>query len=85
MKLIFDVGRYVLFMRNMFSKPERLKVYVQRTFDEMNAIGIGSLPIVAIISFFVGAVTTVQTAYQLVSGFIAKSVIGTVVSDCTLL
>jgi phospholipid/cholesterol/gamma-HCH transport system permease protein len=85
MKLIFDVGRYVLFMRNMFSKPERLKVYVQRTFDEMNAIGIGSLPIVAIISFFVGAVTTVQTAYQLVSGFIAKSVIGTVVSDSTLL
>lgn len=51
----------------------------------MNSIGVGSLGIVVIISVFVGAVTAVQTAYQLVSGLVPKSVIGTIVSDSTIL
>lgn len=51
----------------------------------MNSIGIGSLPIVAIISIFIGAVTTVQTAYQLVSPIIPLSVIGQIVSDSSVL
>ncbi len=69
----------------MLYKPEKAKVFFQRLFHEMNSIGIGSLPIVAITALFIGAVTTVQTAYQLVSGLIAKSVIGTIVSDSTML
>lgn len=69
----------------MFYKPERFIIYVKRVFQEMNNIGIGSLPIVAIISVFIGAVTTVQTAYQLVSGLISKSVIGQIVSDSSIL
>jgi phospholipid/cholesterol/gamma-HCH transport system permease protein len=40
---------------------------------------------VAIIAFFVGAVTTVQTAYQLVSPFIPKSTIGAIVSTSSIL
>lgn len=74
-----------MFLRSMLYKPEKFKVFINRLFDEMNKIGIGSLPIVAITSLFIGAVTTVQTAYQLVSGLIAKSVIGTIVSDSTML
>ncbi|MES2616543.1 MAG: ABC transporter permease [Bacteroidota bacterium] len=74
-----------MFLRSMLYKPEKFKVFMNRLFDEMNKIGIGSLPIVAITSLFIGAVTTVQTAYQLVSGLIAKSVIGTIVSDSTML
>jgi phospholipid/cholesterol/gamma-HCH transport system permease protein len=58
---------------------------LERTIHEMNNIGVGSLGIVAIISFFVGAVTTVQTAYQLVSPLIPLRVIGTIVSDSSLL
>ncbi len=85
MKFFFELGRYLLFIRSMFFKPERFSVFVQRTLHEMNNIGVGSLPIVAIISIFVGAVTTVQTAYQLISPLIPKSVIGTIVSDSSLL
>jgi len=69
----------------MFSKPEKFRIYVERVFTEMVAIGIGSLPIVILISVFQGAVTTVQTAYQLVTPMIPKSTIGTVVSDSTIL
>jgi phospholipid/cholesterol/gamma-HCH transport system permease protein len=51
----------------------------------MVSIGIGSLGIIAIISLFLGAVTTVQTAFQLVSDFIPKSVIGMIVRDSAIL
>jgi len=45
----------------------------------------GSMTIVVIISTFIGAVTTLQTAYQLTSGVFPDSVIGSVVSASTLL
>jgi phospholipid/cholesterol/gamma-HCH transport system permease protein len=48
-------------------------------------IGIGSLPIVVIISFFLGAVMTVQTAAQLVSPLVPLSTIGIIVRDGMLL
>jgi len=51
----------------------------------MTAIGVGSLGIVAAISLSVGAVTTVQTAYQLVSGIVPRSIISTILRDSTIL
>jgi len=85
MKFFYQFGKYILFLRGMFSKPERLSVYVDRTFTEMNNIGIGSLAIVVIIAIFQGAVTTLQIAYQLISPLIAKPVIGSIVSDSSML
>lgn len=78
-------GQYIIFMKSMFSKPERLKIYLKRILFEMNVIGVGSLPIVAIIATFIGAVTTIQTAFQLVSSWISRTVIGAIVSDSTML
>jgi phospholipid/cholesterol/gamma-HCH transport system permease protein len=72
-------------MASMFAKPEKFRIYVKRVFLEMYNIGVGSLPIVAIISIFIGAVTTVQTSYQLISGWISKTVIGMIVSDSMML
>lgn len=48
-------------------------------------IGIGSLGIVCIISVFIGAVSTIQTAYQLVSPLIPKSTIAQIVRDTVIL
>lgn len=48
-------------------------------------IGYGSLPIVVIISIFLGAVTTVQTAYQLVSPLVPQATIAQIVRDSMLL
>jgi phospholipid/cholesterol/gamma-HCH transport system permease protein len=85
MQLFYHFGRYILFLKSMFSKPEKFRVYVTRTFVEMKNIGIGSLTIVAIIAFFQGAVTTLQIAYQLISPLVANPVIGQIVSDSTML
>jgi len=48
-------------------------------------IGVGSLPIVVIISLFLGAVTTVQTAYQLVTPLVPQSTIAQIVRDSVIL
>jgi phospholipid/cholesterol/gamma-HCH transport system permease protein len=85
MLLFYHFGRYLLFLKNMFSKPEALSIYVRRTFSEMVSIGVNSLPIVAVIATFSGAVTTVQTAYQLVTGLVSRTIIGSIVSDSVIL
>ena len=69
----------------MFSRPENFKMYWKEFMHQCTEIGIGSLPIVIIISIFLGAVTTVQTAYQLVSPLVPASTIAQVVRDSVIL
>jgi phospholipid/cholesterol/gamma-HCH transport system permease protein len=78
-------GRYILMLKGMFSKPENGKVYWKEFMHQCVEIGIGSLGIVAIISVFMGAVSAVQTAYQLVSPLIPKSTIAQIVRDTVIL
>lgn len=85
MKFFNGVGRYFLLMKGMFSKPENWRVYWKEFMHQCSDIGIGSLGIVAIISFFIGAVSAVQTAYQLVSPLIPKASIAQIVRDTVLL
>ncbi|MCC5929606.1 MAG: ABC transporter permease [Cyclobacteriaceae bacterium] len=79
------IGRYFLFLKNVVSKRERFKIYVHMILDECVSIGIGSLIIVAIVSTFIGAVTCVQTAYNMISPFIPTYIISLIVRDMTLL
>lgn len=69
----------------MFSRPENAKMYWKEFMHQCSEIGIGSLGIVVIISFFMGAVSTVQTAYQLISPIIPKSTIAQIVRDTMIL
>jgi phospholipid/cholesterol/gamma-HCH transport system permease protein len=72
-------------IKGMFSKPENWKMYWKEFMHQCSEIGIGSLGIVVIISVFMGAVSTVQTAYQLTSPFIPKFTIAQVVRDTVIL
>jgi len=85
MKLFTEIGRFLLFIKGMFTRPENYKVYWKEFMHQCADIGIGSLGIVAIISFFIGAVSAVQTAYQLLSPLIPKSSIAQIVRDTVLL
>jgi phospholipid/cholesterol/gamma-HCH transport system permease protein len=62
-----------------------MKMYWKEFMHQCSDIGIGSLPIVCIISVFMGAVSTVQTAYQLVSPLIPPSTIAQNVRDTMIL
>ncbi len=83
--IFYPLGKYILLLRAVFRKPEKWNIYRKEIFKETTAIGVGSLGIIAIISVFLGAVTTVQTAFQLVNDFIPRSVIGMIVRDSTIL
>jgi phospholipid/cholesterol/gamma-HCH transport system permease protein len=72
-------------LKSMFSKPENMRMYWKEFMHQCSEIGIGSLPIVIIISIFLGAVTTVQTAYQLVSPLVPPSTIAQIVRDSMIL
>jgi phospholipid/cholesterol/gamma-HCH transport system permease protein len=85
MNFFTHFGKYLLMLKGMFTKPESMKMYWKEFMHQCIEIGIGSLPIVLIISLFLGAVTTVQTAYQLVAGFIPKSTIAVIVRDSMIL
>jgi phospholipid/cholesterol/gamma-HCH transport system permease protein len=80
-----EFGRYLLMLKGMFSKPENYKMYWKELMHQCAEIGIGSLGIVVIISTFMGAVSALQTAYQLVSPIIPKSTIAQIVRDTVIL
>lgn len=83
--IFHPLGKYILLLKSAFRRPEKWNIYRKEIIHEMVSIGVGSLGIIAIISLFLGAVTTVQTAFQLVSDFIPKSVIGMILRDSSIL
>ncbi len=85
MTIFTEFGRFLLMLKGMFSKPENAKMYWKEFMHQCSEIGIGSLGIVVIISIFMGAVSALQTAYQLVSPFIPLSTIAQIVRDTVIL
>lgn len=67
------------------TRPENIRVYWIEFMEQCNDIGIRSLPIVLIISVFLGMVLTIQTSYQLISPIIPKTVVASIVRDSTIL
>jgi len=78
-------GRYLIMLKGMFTRPENAKMYWKEFMHQCSDIGINSLGIVSIISVFIGAVSAVQTAYQLVSPIIPKTTIAQIVRDTVIL
>ncbi len=85
MSFFTHFGRYLLMLKGMFTRPENMRMYWKEFMHQCVEIGIGALGIVVIISFFMGAVSAVQTAYQLVSPIIPKSTIAQIVRDTVIL
>ncbi len=85
MSFFTHFGTYLLMLKGMFTKPENWRMYWKEFMHQCVEIGIGALPIVVIISLFLGAVTTVQTAYQLVSPLVPQSTIAQIVRDSMIL
>jgi len=76
---LFNLGRFTILMSSAFKSLREMKMYRENFQTELIRIGIDSIPIVSLAAAFSGAVTTVQTAYQLVSPLIPPKIIGAVV------
>ena len=83
--MIREIGKYFIFLGHLFTNRESFKTYYKLTLDECISIGIGSILLVALVSTFMGAVTTVQTAFNMVSPLIPNYVISQVVREMTVL
>lgn len=85
MNFFFHIGRYFWMLRRVFSRPEKLKMYLRQTFHEINALGINSVGIVVIISLFIGGILTIQLAYNLMNPFIPVYLVGLGTRDTLIL
>ncbi len=85
MGIFFHLGRYFTLLTKVFSRPEKTRVYLKQTLKEIDSLGLNSLGIVVIISFFLGAVITIQTAFSIESPFIPRYLIGLTARDSMLL
>jgi len=85
MNLIFHCGRYFILLTRVFSKPEKWSIYRKRWIDEMNKLGVGSMGIVVIISLFMGAVITIQSAFGFQSPWIPLYAVGLASRDSIIL
>lgn len=64
LRFFTQAGLYFIFLKKVFSKPEKARIYYKQTMRELVSLGVNSVGIIAIISFFMGAVITLQTAYN---------------------
>ena len=75
-QLLSTIGEYLIFLRKVFSKPAKWSVFLKKWVFEMDAMGIGSMLIVCIVSLAMGSVITLQTALQIESGWIPSWTVG---------
>ena len=85
MKIMYHAGRYFLLLGRVFSKPEKGKIFFKQVIKEIENLGINSLGIVLIISVFMGAVITLQTAYNLENPLIPAYLVGLTARDTMIL
>ena len=76
LKIFEQIGRYFILMGKVFSRPEKRSIYRRRIIYEMEALGLNSIGLTAIISIFIGAVITLQMSINLESPFIPRYIIG---------
>ncbi|GAB1307554.1 ABC transporter permease [Urechidicola sp. KH5] len=76
MNYLEHIGKYFIMLRQVFTRPQRGKVFREVLFREIDDLGLKSLGIIMFISFFIGGVVAIQTALSVDSPFIPKYLIG---------
>jgi phospholipid/cholesterol/gamma-HCH transport system permease protein len=85
MNPLFHIGRYFMLMVRVFGKPQKISVYWRQIIHEINSIGISSMPIVAIISIFMGGIITIQAAFGFSSPWVPLYAVGLTARESILL
>ena len=78
-------GQYLVLMRRVFAIPERFRMFWKQYVKEMASLGVDSIVIVLLISFFIGAVICIQIKLNIESAWMPKWVSGYVTREIMLL
>ena len=84
-KNLTTFGEYLILMRRSFSMPERMRMFMKRYLKEMVQLGVDSIPIVLIISFFIGSVICIQMKVNIESPWMPRWVAGYTTREIMLL
>ena len=84
-KWLTILGRYVMLMGRVFSVPERMRMFLKQYVKEMAQLGVNSIGIVLLISFFIGAVICIQMKLNIQSPWMPRWVSGYTTREILLL
>lgn len=84
-KIFAPIGKYCLLMKRAFSKPQKWRIFWKQCIFEADKLVINSIPLVALISVFIGAVLVIQTANNLENPFIPKMYVGYMTRESLIL
>ncbi len=85
MKLMEGFGKYFLMLTIVFRAPEKISVFRRRLFEELEHIGINSIPLVALMSSFIGGVIALQTASNMSNPLLPTYTVGYITQSSTIL
>ena len=84
-KLLRHLGLYFIMMKKVISTPEKWSVFRKQIILEVEKVGLNSLSIVIILSFFVGAVVSIQTSINMSSPLLPSYLVGLASRDSLIL
>lgn len=84
-KALSTFGRYLELMKKTFARPERMRMFFKQYIKEMNQLGVDSIGIVLLISFFIGAVICIQIKLNIQSSWMPRFVTGYTTREIMLL
>ena len=77
--------KYLMLMGRTFSRPERMRMFFTEYVKEMAQLGVNSIGIVLLISFFIGAVICIQMKLNIQSPWMPRWVTGYTTREILLL
>lgn len=80
-----SLGKYCLFIRQVFRKPESRKMIREQILIETDRLIMSSIVIVGVISLFMGGVLVIQTASNMSNPVLDKMLIGYMVRESMIL
>lgn len=78
-------GKYCLFLTEVFRIPDKWKEFFKKLVFEIGKLGVDSIPLVIIISLFIGAVICIQMTINIVSPLIPSYSTGLATREILLL
>jgi phospholipid/cholesterol/gamma-HCH transport system permease protein len=85
MKWLEGFGKYFIMLSIIFRMPEKFSVFRKRMFEEIELIGINSIPLVALMSAFIGGVISLQTASNMTNPLLPTYTVGYITQSSTIL
>ena len=84
-KALNTFGHYLMLMGRVFTRPERWRMFFNQYIREIEQLGVDSIFIVLLISFFIGAVITIQFKLNIESVFMPRWTVGYATREIMLL